>query len=94
MLSLDDGIVIASIQDGGTAAEGAWFGEIVTTLTIDAVNLEEGEYIEISGLITGMSDPRNCYVEIGLIPKDRWDYWQTVYGGNWKSAVFFLSCSS
>ena len=87
-LSLPDGTVTADRQDGGTSAENAWFGECVTTLTIDAVNIGEGECIKISGVITEISDPKSCYIEIGLIPMNRWEYWQTAYSGNWKSAVF------
>lgn len=87
MLLLSGGTVVADRQDSCTG-DSAWFGESVTTLTIDAQNIEPDKYIEVSGKITGISDPLACWVEIGLIPKARWDYWQEAYGGEFKAAVF------
>ena len=87
MLLLSGGTVVANRQDSSTG-DDEWFGESVTTLTIDAQNIGEEEYIEVSGKITGISDPLACWVEIGLIPKARWDYWQGAYGGEFKAAVF------
>ena len=89
-LSLDDSTVVADRQDSGTGIglEGAWFGEAVTDLTIGFDDLAENECIEISGRITAITDMDKCWIEIGLIPAERWDYWQDAWGGDWKSAVF------
>jgi hypothetical protein len=86
-LSLPDGTVTANRQDSGTGGS-AWFGESVTTFTIDAQNIGLGLQVEVSGEITGISNPGTSWAEIGLIPKTTWDYWQTAYGGVYKSAVF------
>jgi len=86
-LTLPDATVTANRQDSGTGS-GEWFGEHVSTLTIDAQNVAAGQYVRLSGKITGISSPHSCYAEIGLIPKSTWDYWQTTFGGAWKSAVF------
>ncbi len=86
-LTLPDGTVTANRQDTGTGTD-EWWGESVTTLTIDAQNLGVGQYVELSGTITNISNPSTSWVEIGLIPKDRYDYWQTAFGGNYKAAVF------
>jgi hypothetical protein len=88
MLSLADGTVTANRQDSGTGTSW-WFGESVTTLTIDAQNLGAGQHVEVSGKITGISPlDMTTWVEIGLIQKGAWDYWQTANGGDFKSAVF------
>jgi hypothetical protein len=87
MIFLSGGTVVADRQDEGTG-DYEWFGEAVTVLTIGADDVGEDEYIEISAKITGISDSLNCWVEIGLIPMERWDYWQEAYGGDYKSAVF------
>jgi hypothetical protein len=87
MLSLPDGTITANRQDSCTGGS-EWFGESITTLTIDGQNLEAGQHVEISGSITGMSAPGSSWVEIGLIPKDRWDFWQNAFGGAYKAAVF------
>lgn len=84
-VSLPDGTVTANRQDSGTGT-WSWFGESVTTLTINADR--SGFWTIVSGKITGISDPQNSWVEIGLIPKERWDYWQSAYGGAYKSAVY------
>jgi hypothetical protein len=84
MLLLSGGTVVADRQDLSTGDE-AWFGESVTTLTIDAVNIGADQYIEVSGKITGISDQHRSWVEIGLIPKERWDYWQET---GYEAAVF------
>jgi hypothetical protein len=86
-LTLPDGTVTSNRQDSGTGSS-AWFGESVTTLTIDAQNIPAGARVEVSGKITGISNPGTSWVEVGLIPKATWDDWQTAYGGAWKSAVF------
>lgn len=86
-LMLPDGTVTANGQDSSTGVS-AWWGEAVTTLTIDAQNIPSGYSIEISGKITGISNTETSWVEIGLIPKTTWDYWQTAYGGNYQAAVF------
>ena len=86
-LMLEDGTVTANRQDSGTGAS-AWWGEAVTTLTIDAQNVPSGYHVEVSGKITGISNTNTSWAEIGLIQKDAWDYWQTAYSGNFKSAVF------
>ncbi len=87
MLTLPDGTVVANRQDSGTGID-AWFGESVTSLTFDAQNISAGLRVEISGKITGISNPDTSWVEIGIIQKNAWDYWQTAYGGGFKSAVF------
>jgi hypothetical protein len=84
-ISLADGTVTANRQDSGTGA-GSWFGESVTAVTINAHS--PGNWTIVSGEITDISDTENSWVEVGLIPKERWDYWQTAFGGNFKSAVF------
>jgi len=86
-LTLPDGTVTSNRQDSGTGSS-AWFGESVTTLTIDAQNIPAGARVEVSGKITGISNPGTSWAEVGLIPKAKWDYWQTAYGGAYKSAVF------
>ncbi len=86
-LSLPDGTVTANRQDSGTGLN-AWFGESVTAQTIDAQNISPGSWVEVSGKITGISATSTSWVEIGLIPKATWDYWQTAFGGAYKSAVF------
>ena len=86
-LSLPDGTVTANRQDSGTG--GSWFGESVTIpLTINAQNLGTGQYVNVSGSITAISNPNTSWVEIGLIPQSTYDYWQSAYGGIYKSAVF------
>jgi hypothetical protein len=35
-----------------------------------------------------ISHTNTSWVEIGLIQKDAWDYWQGAFGGNYKAAVF------
>jgi hypothetical protein len=86
---LADGTVTANRQDSGTGTSW-WWGESVTTVRIDAENLSAGQHVEVSGKITNISDIANTdnWVEIGLIQKGAWDYWQTAYSGNFKSAVF------
>jgi len=86
--SLPDGTVTANRQDG-TGTE-CWWGESVTTLTFDAQSVAAGQYVKVTGKITDISQFSNTnnWVEIGLIQKDAWDYWQTAYGGAYKSAVF------
>ncbi len=84
VLELPDGTVTANRQDSGTGGS-QWFGESVTTLTIDA---QSPPGAVVSGRITGISALDTSNVEIGLIPKATWDNWQTAYGGAWKSAVF------
>jgi hypothetical protein len=86
-LMLLDSTVTANRQDSGTGTS-EWWGEAVTTLTIDAQNVPSGYHVEVSGKITGISNTDTSWVEIGLIQKDAWDYWQTAYSGNFKSAVF------
>lgn len=87
-LTLPDGTVTANRQDNGTGTDW-WWGEAVTMLTIDAQNVPSGYYVEVSGKITGISNiDTTTWVEIGLIQEDAWDYWQTAYGGDFKSAVF------
>ena len=87
LVSLPDGTVTASNQDSGTGGS-SWVGESVTTVTLNAEDLLPGRHVAISGKITGISNPTTSWVEIGLIPKDRYDYWQTEFGGAYKSAVF------
>lgn len=85
---LPDGTVTADRQDSGTGS-GWWWGETVTTVTIDAQNVEPGQVVVVSGKITGISPfDQTTWAEIGLIQKDAWDYWQTAFGGSFKSAVF------
>ncbi len=88
-ISLPDGTVTADRQDSGTGNSYYW-GESVTTVTFDAENVGAGQYVKVSGKITGISqfDSETNWVEIGLIQKDAWDYWQSAFGGNYKSAVF------
>jgi hypothetical protein len=86
-ITVQDGTVTANRQDSATGTT-QWFGEAVTTATTDAQNLDAGQHVEVSGTITGISDPDTSWVEIGLITKARWDYWQTAYSGNYKAAVF------
>ena len=86
-ISLPDGTVMADRQDSGTGSS-QWFGESVTTLTIDAQNVGTGQYVEVTGKITSISNTDTSWVEIGLIQKENWEYWQTAYGGSFKSAVF------
>lgn len=85
---LPDGTVTAGRQDSGTGSE--WWGESVITATVfDAQNVGAGQHVEVSGKITGISPlDANTWVEIGLIQKGAWDYWQTAYSGGFKSAVF------
>ena len=86
-LTLPDGTVTADTYYSGSGLNAYW-AESVTTLTIDAENLGPGAYVKVSGKITGISHPHTSWAEIGLIPKNRYDYWQTAYGGGWKPAVF------
>jgi hypothetical protein len=86
-LTLPDGTVTADTWYEGHGLYCYW-AESVTTLTIDAQNLDAGQYIQVSGKITDISHPSTSWAEIGLIPKDRYDYWQTAFGGGWEAAVF------
>ena len=56
-IELPDGTVTANRQDSGTGGS-QWFGESVTTLTMDAQNLASGAYIEVTGKI-GVIRPIN-----------------------------------
>ena len=85
-LVLPDGTVTANRQDSSTGSS-AWFGESVTTLTFDAQNVGSG-HVEVTGKITDISNIDTSWVEIGLIQKDAWDYWQIAYSGTFKAAVF------
>ena len=90
MIYLSGGTVVADTYYECAPAY-AWYGESVTELTIGTIDFSEGEnqYIEVSGKITGISDPRGCWVEIGLVPKKIWKDWQE-WGedGECRSAVF------
>jgi hypothetical protein len=86
-LILADGTVTADRQDSSTGGSN-WWGEAVTTLTIDAQNVPSGYRVEVSGKITGISNTSTSWAEIGLIQKEAWDYWQTAFSGNFKAAVF------
>lgn len=86
-ISLPDGTVTADTYYSGHGLNAYW-AENVTIATIDAQNLGIGQYVEVSGKITDISDPENSWAEIGLIPKAKYDYWQTAFGGGWKPAVF------
>jgi hypothetical protein len=86
-LSLGNGTVVADWEV--LDHPGEWFGEIVTTLTLGMADVQEGQFIEVTGMVTSISDPRDCWVEVGLIPKKIWDDWHyNLYGGSFKSAVF------
>jgi hypothetical protein len=84
VLTLADGTVTANRQDSGTGAS-SWFGESVTTLTFNA---QACPTVRVSGRITDLNPDGLVWAEIGLIPKATWDYWQTAFGGGWKSAVY------
>ena len=86
-LMLEDGTVTADTYYAGSGLNAYW-AESVTAGTIDAVNLGAGQYVQVSGRITDISNPSSSWAEVGLIPKDRYDHWQTAYGGGWRPAVF------
>lgn len=86
-LMLPDGTVTADTYYAGHGLNAYW-AESVTTAAIDAVNLGTGQYIRVSGKITDISHHQSSWVEFGLIPKHRYDYWQTAFDGDWRPAVF------
>ena len=86
-LMLPDDTVTADTYYSGAGLNAYW-AETVTAGTIDAQNLGASQYVQVSGRITNISHPVSSWVEIGLIPKSRYDYWQTAFSGGWKPAVF------
>jgi len=79
-LSLGSGTVVAGLNTGY-----GWWGRLVTTATINAQSLPG---VVVSGKITDLDPDGLVWVEIGLIPKATYDYWQTAYGGAYKYAVY------
>ncbi len=95
MLSLPDSTVTAEYQLytwlGYPLDE--WWGELVSGVssmspdTIDIQNLGPGQYVELSGIITGMSNPENCRIEIALMDYSTFLYWHTVPATDYPGAM-------
>jgi hypothetical protein len=81
-VSLPDGTVQANTYYAGSGLNAYWAESVVP------LNLSGNWVSEVSGKITAISNPTTSWVEIGVIPKNRYDYWQTAFGGGWKPAVF------
>ena len=82
VVSLPNGTVTADTYYGGHGLNAYWAESVVP------LNLSGNWVKQVSGKITNISHPSTTWVEIGVIPKDKYDYWQTAFGGGWRPAVF------
>jgi hypothetical protein len=84
VVSIPDGSITLTTGDLTPDSAGYW-KHVISASLIDA---QTGPPVLLEATITGLTAKADFWVEIGLIPKSVYDYWETAYGGNWKYARF------